>query len=192
MPPANKAIPFKQWLMTQDALRAFVGALILLAVVTSIVLSLQATHVAGKVDQGVEQIKFVARVARNFAEAQADFGLRPGEDMLATLTRLGQMQAEITAPTQRARLTNLWDGALRASITTPSIMRIETQVPASECRHISAVFAANPRAYFIHAMAAQGIPFYNEEDHKPISLNQREANCGAFGNVILTLDFKLR
>src|SRR5258708_5758788 len=74
---------------------------------------------------------------RDAAGSDADFGQRAGEDLVDGLLRRGQLPG---------RPVNNWGGALRAQLTTPPFIRVETDVPVQACRRLALFFGKDANA----------------------------------------------
>jgi hypothetical protein len=157
-----------------------------LAVILALWLAAMAAYENVKFVRCTDQLLFLIRTANEDANLDLEFGEKAGEDLIDDFVRRAQL---LSVPV------NSWDGALRAQIVTPPIMRIETEVPVSVCRRLAAFFGKNAGALKLQKIEAREdkgnwLPVYDAASNSPM-LDYRVINtaCGYsyFSTFALTL-----
>jgi len=173
---------------------AAVGFFILVIPVTAAIIgSLWVTAAAAyenvKFARGADQMLALIASARDAAAKDARFGQQPNEDVISDLIRLGQYTA---------RPSNVWDGAIRATAGSPSMMRIEADLPSRACRRLAAFFGREASEVALQKIEARGWDgvwrqIYNAP-HSPSgpSMLDIDVACGSGDNTVLALTLQLR
>jgi hypothetical protein len=140
-----------------------------------------------------QQIINLVSLAHDAAGRQADFAIQPGQDVLAALAHAEQIAAFNDNGT--AKLLNPWQGALHGRVTAPSVLSIDMEVPARDCRRLALFFAGAAPDLNLVSMetAPDGVwtGFYKGTD-TVLGAAAAEAACGQKASVRLALDFRLR
>jgi hypothetical protein len=82
-----------------------------------------------------EQVISIVAVAQEDAGKDPTFGQAPHEDIIDDLVRRGQLAG---APK------NPWGGAIRAVVQSPSLMRLETDLPSYSCQRLAVCARMQP------------------------------------------------
>jgi hypothetical protein len=198
MPIEKSPLPFK--FAFQDTARMLLGGVLLIIVGIAIVAAVMASSESQRFDKGVAQIIAIVSSTRSYAAVQSGFAQQAGEDMLATLVRVGQIPstAAVTGG-KTVQVTNIWDGAVRAVVVSPSVLRIESVQPASACRRMALLMISSATAFGLQRLevvpAGVASPTWAQaysEDALPKSRDDVEATCGEWGDTVLAAQFHVR
>jgi len=121
---------------TQNKSPSFVRSITLIVaviVLSGLTLSGLALRENLRFSMAVSQILWIVESIRSLAGQQANFASTANEDLLKDLAGAGQIQSN------EGRV-NPWQGILSAVAVTPSVMRIETDLPTRDCRRIASYF----------------------------------------------------
>jgi len=139
---------------------------------------------------------FIA-AARDYAIREKGFALQPGEDALLVLTRADTI-TDVTIGESSVTMYNPWHGIVTATVSMPSIVRLETEVPVRDCRRLALFFIKEAGSLGFQAMEArEGATgawrrFYDGVSiHIPGS-RSIEAACGETSRTIVALVFMVR
>jgi hypothetical protein len=161
-----------------------------IAIVGSLWLAATAAKENIKFARGSDQILSIISAVRDDASKDANFATLPNDDLVDDLVRLGQLPV---------RPVNPWEGALRASAWSPTIMRIEVDLPPLACQRLGIFFGKEADDVSILKMEARegtGIwrQFYlaNDANAPPPTFAAVNAACGKSEHTTLALTIKLR
>lgn len=121
-----------------------------LIIIIAVAIYLAVTSVFENIRFGraADQIVDIVSSARNYAAREQNFASHEGEDIISDLTNAGLVSGNtVSTP---ASLTNAWNGRVTVVASSPSVIRIETAVPARDCRRLAMFFAKD-----IHTMEVQ-------------------------------------
>jgi hypothetical protein len=141
-----------------------------------------------------DQIVKLVVMTHDIASTDKNFALRPSEDVLGELAHAGLLN-EVTDQSP-ASLLNPWKGQLTALITLPSAMRIESVLPARDCRRLAQFFIRNGADLGLSSMEARESTdkiwhqIYGRA--QPASSQPVEMACGQGTGTTLAVVFLLR
>jgi len=104
--------------------------------------------------QTASQLLSLISTLRDDAAKEPNFGLQPGEDLIATLIRRGQIVG--SGGDTQTWLLNSWHGAIRATTAQPTLTRLETDLPTADCRRMALFFGRARRDTGLQRMEAHG------------------------------------
>ncbi len=146
--------------------------------------------------QTTSQLLSIISMLRDDAAKEPAFGLQPGEDMVATLIRRGQIVGSGNDP--QTWLLNSWRGAIRVTITQPTMARLETDLPAADCRRMALFFGRARRDAGLQRMEARGSSgnwralYDNTAADADPEVRAIDAACGQEPQASLALLLRLR
>jgi hypothetical protein len=137
------------------------------------------------------QLLSLIATAQDMAAKDSDFDKRAGEDLLADLRRLAQIQDNGSGPK------NAWHQAIHLTAPAPSITRLETDVPAPACRRLALFFGKDAHDLKLQAMEARGENgvwrrFFDGAAGSTPNYAMIDAACGSTGYTTLALILALR
>ncbi len=148
--------------------------------------------------RATDQIIALVAPARDLAAHDKNFAAQPGEDLLASLAR-ARAVPNIVTTSQPAVMANAWQGSVHASVASSGVMRIESDVPAHDCRRLALFLAKNGGDSGLQLMearqesAAQWQRLYDNTLPTAVNESQVQAACGqAPQQVTLAMAFRLR
>jgi hypothetical protein len=126
----------------------------------------------------------------------SDFSKRAGEDLLAACARRGQPACIGDDKAATGRLLNAWNQPIRMTAVSPSVMRLETDVPAHICRRFALFFGKDASAMKLQSMEAREESshwrvFFDGASGQIPDYATTSAACGA-GEHAATLAFVLQ
>lgn len=144
--------------------------------------------------QTAEQLLSLVALARDSASKDPNFGRQPGENLIASLIRRGQLAAPGDGAQQT--LTNDWQGEVRAETSQPFLMRLETELPARDCRRLALFLSNDLKALALQKMEAREGNgfwrlFYDVDGGQGFSQPAAAVACGQGEQVTLALTLRL-
>src|SRR6202044_620374 len=99
-----------------------------------------------------DQILHLVTITHNVAASEPSFAAQAGEDLLGELAHAGLIYG--TTDGKPVALENSWNNYIVAVASAPSMMRIETTMPARDCRRLALFFLKNGADIGLHIMEA--------------------------------------
>jgi hypothetical protein len=170
-------------------LRLPMVAFVLLIVIGSGALSVAAVLENYWFINAANQILTLVGNARTMAANQKNFAQSPGDDIWADLHHMGQVSDD------SARM-NPWKGMIDAHVVAPNVMRIESDLPAHDCRRMALYFMAKISSDLglVSIEAEQyGNPHWTQIfPLQPGQPHAIETACGTIDNARLALVVRIR
>lgn len=146
--------------------------------------------------RSADQIVEIVSTSRNYAAREKAFASYEGEDILASLSNAGLVS--VNSVSSPMTLVNSWNGKVTALAAHPSIIRIETIVPARNCRRLAIFFAKDVRALDVQLMEARQDGqflwrrFYDRQTSRAPREEDVEAACSQGNDVSLAFVLGVR
>ncbi|MDP9127766.1 MAG: hypothetical protein M3N08_05860 [Pseudomonadota bacterium] len=148
--------------------------------------------------QGTGQVIELITTAREIAVNDKNFATQPGEDILARLIRAKRIAGD--PDMSPAMIMNPWKGTVASISPSPSLMRIESEVPARICRRLALFVVKNGGDLGLAAVETRADdtkiwqrPYDRAAGTQVISSSDRiEAACGQAQRINLALVLTLR
>jgi hypothetical protein len=140
--------------------------------------------------RSTNQILGLVDTVRTIADQQKSMIFTPGDDIWEDLIRFGQIPSTV-------RRTNSWTGFVNAFVTAALTMRIESQMPAHDCRRMATYFLSRQ----LPQLGILAIEGQNLGDKSWISIYPPPANvagdllgmaCGGGAESRLALVFRIK
>jgi hypothetical protein len=147
--------------------------------------------------RATDQILRLVATTHDVALTDKNFASQPNEDLLGELVHGGLISGAIAG--RPVTLHNPWNGTVTSMAMAPSVMRIETNMPARDCRRLALFFVKNGTDLGLNFMETHEDAgktwhrFYDRASGLLAPSNQPvEAACGTAPQVTLALAFLLR
>ncbi len=166
-----------------------ISALCLLSLFASIMGVLEKKRLL----QGFSQIENIIVISGQMASTDHSITNSNQEDLLAILSKLGQINADGQANGLQA-LTNPWGGTLTAITSQGGRIRIETTVPARACRRLLSMFG-QPQTVSeilnieVRTSQSSWLSLYSKGQHSSINEAAIKDNCGRSETTSIALIF---
>jgi hypothetical protein len=138
-------------------------------------------------------------IAREDAEKDPSFGLVVGSDLIGELQSRGQLPGQQGGTAQPAAMPyNAWNGPIRASFTSNTVMRFETDLPTHDCRRLALFFGKDAADLSLLSMEARELngpwrKFYDQATSvQAPNFSSADAACGFGEKATLALNLRLR
>lgn len=147
--------------------------------------------------RGTDQILQLVTAAHSLAARDKNFAMQPNEDILDDLIRTGLITGN--ADTKPVTFLNPWQGTIRSLSSQPSLIRIESNLPAHDCRRLAMFLIKNGKDLGLVGVEARSDGdqtwknFYDVADSSSALNNQTiEDACQQAPLVTVAFIFNLR
>jgi len=169
-----------------DVVLVFVSVTLVAAFAISVAAAFENMRFA----QATSQILRFVKVTRAFAKDQQTFYMFPGQDVWKIMVQSGQI---VSSPEPK----NPWEGSLKATAVSNTAVRIETVLPAQDCRRTVLYFlkydTVDLGLLSIEAKSEQSPLWTTAYPPGPATADiQTEAACGTTRRSELALTFRIK